>query len=274
MEYLKSICVLAYIVSASAYITFLFAQKDKYSKAGFYSLVISFVLHSFIIVEAFIETGHIPAYNLRGAIMIASWSISLVFIILKFKFELKVLGTLAVPFTCILFLIATQLPETQSPINPSYKSLWVFLHVAAMFAGEGALALACCLSVLYLIQEHAIKNKIHGFFFKRLPSLDVLDSAGNICINAGFTIITIGFVTGLVFAKITWGQFISFDPKEILSAITWLTYAALIHGRFTMGWRGRQSAIMAVIGFLLVIFTFIGVNFLLGGHHGKFTNIG
>ena len=272
MEYLKSICVLSYILSSAAYILYLFVQKEKYSKAGFAALCLSFILHSVLIIKGYHDTGHIPAYSLRGAIMIASWSISFIYIILKFRYELKILGTLSVPFTCILFLIATMLPDIQLIINPSYKSIWVFIHISAMFAGEGAFALACCLSVLYLIQEHAIKqHKIHGFFFKRLPSLEMLDSTCNICINTGFAVITLGFITGLVFAKMTWGQFISFDPKEILSGITWLTYAALIHGRMTMGWRGRKSALMAILGFCLVIFTFIGVNFIFNGHHGEFT---
>ncbi|MCP3922098.1 MAG: cytochrome c biogenesis protein CcsA [Desulfobacterales bacterium] len=271
MEYLKTICVLTYILSSVSYILFLFVQKERYSKIGYYLLCLSFVMHSTVIFIGFHETGHIPAYNLRGAIMIASWSISLVYIVLKFRYELKILGTLSVPLACILFLIATQLPATEQFINPSYKSIWVFIHITAMFAGEGAFALACCCALLFLIQEHAIKNKMHGFFFKRLPSLELLDSTCNTCINVGFAIITLGFITGLVFAKMTWGQFISMDPKEILSAITWLTYAVLIHGRLTMGWKGRKSAIMAIIGFLLIIFTFIGVNFLFNGHHGEFT---
>jgi ABC-type transport system involved in cytochrome c biogenesis permease subunit len=83
--------------------------------------------------------------------------------------------------------------------------------------------------------------------------------------------ISIGLVTGIVYAKAVWGRFWSWDPKEVWSAITWLLYAALLHERLTVGWRGRRAAIMAIIGFVVLLFTFFGVNFLLEGHHGTFT---
>jgi ABC-type transport system involved in cytochrome c biogenesis permease subunit len=83
--------------------------------------------------------------------------------------------------------------------------------------------------------------------------------------------LTIGLITGLVYAKSVWGRFWSWDPKEIWSGITWLIYAALLHERLAVGWRGRKAAIMAIIGFAVLLFTFFGVNFLLKGHHGVFT---
>ncbi|HSO17956.1 MAG TPA: cytochrome c biogenesis protein CcsA, partial [Desulfosarcina sp.] len=87
----------------------------------------------------------------------------------------------------------------------------------------------------------------------------------------GFTMVTIGLITGVVYAKAVWGRFWSWDPKEVWSAITWLFYAALLHERLTVGWRGRRAAFMAIIGFGVLLFTFFGVNFLLQGHHGTFT---
>jgi cytochrome c-type biogenesis protein CcsB len=101
--------------------------------------------------------------------------------------------------------------------------------------------------------------------------LDLLDTTAYACIVVGFSMITIGLITGVVYAKAVWGRFWSWDPKEVWSAITWLFYAALLHERLTVGWRGRRSAIMAIIGFGVLLFTFLGVNFLLQGHHGTFT---
>ena len=87
----------------------------------------------------------------------------------------------------------------------------------------------------------------------------------------GFSMLTLGLITGLVYAKTFWGRFWSWDPKEVWSAITWIFYAVLLHERITVGWRGRKSAIMAIIGFGVLLFTFLGVNLLLEGHHGGFT---
>jgi cytochrome c-type biogenesis protein CcsB len=139
--------------------------------------------------------------------------------------------------------------------------------------GEASFALACGVGFLYLVQEHTIKSKTHGFFFKRLPSLELLDTTGYACIVTGFTMLTLGLITGFIYAKSVWGRFWSWDPKEVWSGITWLLYAALLHQRLTVGWRGRRAAIMAIIGFAVILFTFFGVNFLLQGHHGGFTKL-
>jgi ABC-type transport system involved in cytochrome c biogenesis permease subunit len=82
---------------------------------------------------------------------------------------------------------------------------------------------------------------------------------------------TLGLIMGVVYAKTIWGRFWSWDPKEVWSGISWLLYAAMIHMRLSVGWQGRRSAIMAIIGFAAVLFTFLGVNLLLSGHHGEFT---
>ena len=117
-------------------------------------------------------------------------------------------------------------------------------------------------------------NKDFPFILKLLPGsyvLERLDNTGYVCVIIGFTMLTIGLITGIVYAKSIWGRFWSWDPKEVWSAITWLLYAALLHGRISVGWRGRKAAILSIIGFGVLLFTFFGVNFLLQGHHGEFT---
>ena len=140
-----------------------------------------------------------------------------------------------------------------------------------LFAGDAAFALACGLGILYLIQEKAIKSRQPGFFFRRLPSLDLLDTAGYAAIVAGFSLMSVGLVSGFIFAKTVWGRFFAWDPKEVWSCITWIVYAVLIHARLAFGWRGRKAAILSIIGFAVLLFTFFGVNFFLEGHHGEFT---
>ena len=159
----------------------------------------------------------------------------------------------------------SQVPNIPSPEQSIFKNFWLISHVIAVFIGNSAFALACGIGILYLFQEYGIKSKNPGFFFKRLPSLEMLDAAG-------FTLLTFGLITGFVYAKTIWGRFWSWDPKEVWSGITWLFYAALLHERLTVGWRGRKAAVMAIIGFAILLFTFLGVNLFLKGHHGAFTS--
>jgi len=98
-----------------------------------------------------------------------------------------------------------------------------------------------------------------------------LDSSGYAGIVVGFTALTLGLITGFVYAKSVWGRFWSWDPKEVWAGVMWLFYAALLHERLTVGWRGRKAAIMSISGFGVLLFTFLGVNFLLEGHHEPFT---
>jgi cytochrome c-type biogenesis protein CcsB len=120
---------------------------------------------------------------------------------------------------------------------------------------------------MYLLQERELKSKRFGYFFTRLPSLDSLDQLNSHCLATGFVLLTLGIITGSIWARQAWGAYWQWDPKETWSLITWFLYAAQIHQRFSAGWRGKRAAIMAVIGFTAVLFTLWGVTFLLGGVH-------
>jgi cytochrome c-type biogenesis protein CcsB len=271
MEIVTIIFILLYMLSAAGYFAYLFLQKDFLQKTGFFILLAGFLLHTAIIVFGFIKTGHFPASNLRETLIVAAWAIAGVFSIVQYKFNLKILGVFAAPLIAILVIAASLLQGGPVETTNIFKSFWLISHIIIIFIGEASFALACVVGILYLIQEHAIKIKIQGFFYKRLPSLELLDITGYACIVVGFTMLTIGLITGLVYAKSVWGRFWSWDPKEVWSGITWLIYAALLHERLIVGWRGKKAAIMAIIGFAVLLFTFFGVNFLLKGHHGVFT---
>ena len=265
------ITILFYMLSAAAYFAYLFLQKDFLQKAGYTLMLIGFLLHSVSIGYMFIKTGRIPAQNLYETLSLSGWAVAGVFLAFQYKFNLKILGIYAAPLATLILIISSLLPREPVQVNDLFKSYWLVIHILTIFIGEASFALACGLGILYLIQEHAIKTKTHGFFFKRLPSLEQIDTTGYACIVVGFTMLSIGLITGFVYAKLVWGRFWGWDPKEVWSGITWLLYAILLHERLAIGWRGRRSAIMAIIGFAVLLFTFLGVNFLLKGHHWEFT---
>jgi len=238
---------------------------------AYHAMLVGFAVHTFLIGYEFFRIGYLPAQNLHQTLLIAGWSLAGVYLLLKYRYRLNILGVFAAPLTTAIVIFAFWVPSVAVAPTPLFKSLWLVVHIIIIFLAEAALALACGTGILYLIQENAIKTKTRGFFFNRLPSLDLLDTAGYACIVMGFSMITIGLITGVIYAKAIWGRFWSWDPKEVWSLITWLFYAALLHERLTVGWRGKRAAIMAIIGFGVLLFTFLGVNFLLQGHHGTFT---
>ena len=139
--------------------------------------------------------------------------------------------------------------------------------------GDGLFAIMFLVAIMYLIQEHQIKNKRLGSFYSRLPSLATLDGLNYTALIYGFTMLTVGMITGSMYAQYAFGTYWQWDPKEVWSLITWLGYAVLLHQRLTVGWRGRRAAIMAIFCFSVLIFTFLGVSLIHGGYH-SFNSLG
>jgi cytochrome c-type biogenesis protein CcsB len=167
----------------------------------------------------------------------------------------------------VLIILASLFPKEILPVAPVLNSFWLPIHVTLAFIGDAMFALAFAAGVMYLIQERQIKSKKIGPFYYRLPALKVLDDLSYRCLTLGFPLLTLGIITGSVWAESAWGSYWSWDAKETWSLITWFLYAALLHGRLTVGWRGRRAAIFAIVGFAVLVFTFLGVNLLLSGLH-------
>ena len=134
---------------------------------------------------------------------------------------------------------------------------------AAVFAAM--FAVASCVSLVYLLQERQVKSKRRGLF-RRLPSLEALDDLNYRCVAWGFALFTVGIVTGSLLAKAMWGTFWSWEPVQILSVLAWLLYAVLLQTR-SVGVRGRRAATLTIVGFALLIVSFLSLN--LGLPHGR-----
>lgn len=271
MEPIFISATIAYLLSCVFYFGYLFVQKPRFQRIGIGLMMAGFCLHTISLVACGIRAGNFPVNNLHETLSVTGWSVTAVFLAFHYRYKLKILGIFAAPLIAVIMIAAYQMPKPVAQNPQLFKSWWLVAHIVTIFIGNAAFALACGLGILYLLQENAIKKKTRGFFFSRLPALDLLDTTGYACIVVGFAMTTIGLITGVVYAKAIWGRFWSWDPKEVWSAITWLFYAALLHERLTVGWRGKRAALMAIIGFGALIFTFLGVNFLLEGHHGTFT---
>ncbi len=265
------ITTVLYFISMAGYLLFLFNQKKIYQKTSFCLISTSVALHFISMMIYIMVTRHAPIQNLSQSLSVAAFSLGCMFLFFQYKFDLKILGVFASVLLFAIMLAVLVIPDAPVENNYILKGFWFYAHILMVFTGDAALALAGGVGILYLLQEKGIKTKSPGFFFKRLPSLDLLDNVGYTCLTTGFALFTIGLVTGFIYAKTVWGRFWSWDPKEVFSVGNWLVYAVLLHLRMYSGWRGRKSAIVTIIGFLIILFTFLGVNILLGGHHQAFT---
>ncbi len=114
--------------------------------------------------------------------------------------------------------------------------------------------------VTYLVQERLLKAKRLNVLVRKLPSLDVLDDLNQRCIYFGFPLLTLGMITGVLLNRFIMNVYFIWDPKQTFTLVTWVFYLAMLHGRLTIGWRAKKAAYLAVIGFVGVVFTFVGVS--------------
>jgi cytochrome c-type biogenesis protein CcsB len=153
------------------------------------------------------------------------------------------------------------------PLSPMLSSYWLPIHTSFAFVGNAIFFAGFLVSIVYLLIEKGIKRKKMREISGRFPSLETLDHINYKCMSFGFPFLTLGIITGSLWAELAWGSYWNWDPKETWSLITWIVYAVVIHNRLAIGWRGRRTAYMMIAGFVSVLITFIGVSFFLGGLH-------
>jgi cytochrome c-type biogenesis protein CcsB len=263
---------LFYLVGALAYLHFVSTLNERSAKLGRMFLLIGAVLHGAGFVARYFAAGYTPITSLFESLTFFAFAIVVIFLAFEIRYHLRVLGAFVAPLAFAFGIFAAFLPGEVKVLAPALDSYWLPVHVLLLFFGNAVFAVAFGAAIMYLLMEKELKRKRIGAIFKRLPSLGVLDEINYRCLTIGFPLLTLGIITGSIWAEYAWGSYWSWDPKEVWSLITWLLYAALLHGRLTVGWRGRKAAILAIAGFCAVLFTFLGVNLLLPGLH-TYTNL-
>ncbi|MEA3363740.1 MAG: c-type cytochrome biogenesis protein CcsB [Thermodesulfobacteriota bacterium] len=267
MSLLFSITTLIYLITSILYLAAMVSQRQQASRVGRWVLLVGVVLHATCFAVRHSTAGGTPVTSLHESLSFFAWCLILLFLLLDLRFRLSVMGAFAVPLAFLLMVASGLSPDVVVQLNPVLKS-WLFpVHITFAFLGNAAFALSFGAGVMYLIQNRMLKSKRFTGIYQLLPSLDVLDKVNYTCLSIGFPLMTLGIISGAFWANTAWGTYWRWDPKETWALITWFLYAALLHGRLTIGWRGRKAAIFSIIAFMFLLFTFLGVNLLLDGYH-------
>jgi cytochrome c-type biogenesis protein CcsB len=273
---LFNITMVSYMVSTCIFFAFLASRSKVVGIAGTYTALFGFLVQTAAIGMRWKESyeqghGHAPLSNLFESVVFFSWTIILIFLLIDFKYKYRAVGFFVVPFA--LFGMAWAqlgLDSGIEPLVPALQSNWLMYHVITCFLGYAAFAVACGISIMYLLREKLERgngNAPAGGMLSMFPSIKILDDLNYRAIMIGFPLLTLGIVTGAAWANYAWGTYWSWDPKETWSLIVWFVYAAFLHARITRGWVGRRAAILSVIGFAATIFCYLGVNLFLSGLH-------
>jgi len=265
------ITTFVYFLCMVLYFSFLFFRNSRFAKIITAVVLTGLAFNTAGLGLRWYESykigfGHIPLSNMYESLVSLSWTIVLLYLVIELRYKVKTLGVLVFPIVSIAMAYASLSPDVNTeiqPLIPALQSNWLTYHVMTCFVGYAAFAVSFGTSIVYLVKSGKTASGKEEF----LPDLKTLDEIIYKTIAIGFLLLGIGIITGAVWANYAWGSYWSWDPKETWSLITWFIYAAFIHARLTRGWRGKRAAIISIAGFCCVLFTFLGVNYLLAGLH-------
>jgi cytochrome c-type biogenesis protein CcsB len=275
-----------------------FNKKSFLIKFGQANTILANVLVFFILCSRWIVAGYFPLSNLYESLLFLTWILLTVYLYIELKTNSRLIGAILIPITLLIngFANLTLSPEMQksSPLVPALQSNWLMLHVSMMLLSYGTLIMGSLLSILFLVisknkevdlqfaqnSSLPLSNVMLEYYDKKsissttniselgkLKLLQSLDNWSYRIIGLGFPFLTIGIISGGVWANEAWGSYWSWDPKETWALITWLVFATYLHARITKGWEGNRTAILGGLGFFVIWICYLGVNFLGKGLH-------
>ena len=252
----------------------------------------------FILCSRWIVAGYFPLSNLYESLLFLTWLLLTIYLYIETKTKSKLIGSVLIPVALLIsgFANLTLSPEMQkaSPLVPALQSNWLMMHVSMMLLSYGTLIIGSLLCILFLVISRykdvdlkiiddsslPLYNIMLDYYEAKLlsPSSEIselgklkllqsIDNWSYRIIGLGFPFLTIGIISGGVWANEAWGSYWSWDPKETWALITWLVFATYLHARITQGWEGKKTAILGGLGFFVIWICYLGVNFLGKGLH-------
>lgn len=274
MHSLLAVIFFGYCLSAVFYFAFIFNQNPNLTRVGKGILMLTFLLHTaflFLRIKAdhdFMGYWYAPVANIFEHVTSFSWGLTLVYLITESRTGFRALGIIVIPIILLLVGWATKLDQSIVPPPPALQSYWINIHVPMSLGAYGAFTIAFGMAIFYFLKKREEAGASTSGFLSLVPTTIALDKLMYKTVIIGFGFLTALIMLGAVWAEESWGKYWSWDPKETAALITWLVYAVYLHGRFSWGSKKRDTmAILCIVGFLAVIFTYLGVGFLLPGLH-------
>jgi cytochrome c-type biogenesis protein CcsB len=272
-SFILGITTFIYMAATFCYVAYAVFRKNLAAQTGLMVLVVAILANIAGIGLRWFEThqqgiGYVPLSNMYESLVFFALCIATLYLFIELNYKVKIFGTYIVPFAFITMAYAsysTEFGKEIKPLLPALQSNWLVAHVVTCFIGYAAFAVSCGMAIFYLFkyQQSKCKAKESAVF----DLLQTIDDINYKMMIFGFIWLTAGIVTGAIWANSAWGTYWSWDPKETWSLITWFVYALALHAKYTRGWDGSRMSLVSLVGFVSVIFTYYGVNFLLSGLH-------
>ena len=272
ISFAKPTCLILFETMVIYWITLKYPKLPILKNLSWVGTLSANLILFFILASRWLISGYFPLSNLYESLLFLSWCLLFILKLIESKTNSKIIGAVILPIILLIISFATLvLPkpmQSSSPLVPSLQSNWLMMHVSMMMFSYSILILGSLLSILMLV---LIRTKNSHLTLNSLVTnqnlIINLDNWSYRTIGLGFPLLTIGIISGAVWANEAWGSYWSWDPKETWALITWLIFAAYIHARLSKGWSGEKVAILGSCGFFVVWVCYLGTNFLGQGLH-------
>jgi ABC-type transport system involved in cytochrome c biogenesis permease subunit len=253
-----------------------FARRDVgVGRTATTLLLLGVLSHTFVIGMQTMEVRHVPIANPSRAVATFVWLLTLSYLYLELTTDERAMGVFILPIIVGLQMIPVLSPGVENR-DPVLDSPWFWVHVSSLLFAYASFALAGVLGLTYMLQFKEIKKKHLGYFYTRLPSLQILDRMNSRATVTGWAFLTLGLIVGVVWtfeakelapASSNLQDIGLNDPKVLFAVLTWAVYSFAVLARNTMGWTGRRAAWLSAVGFIIVMLNFVPVSYFVETSH-------
>jgi len=259
---LLCIALSGYVLGTLHYLLNLVHPNRRVAAVGTACTLAGFILHTLALVFRFIEVGRPPFASPYETLSFFAWAIVLAYLVFEFRYQNRMIGAFVLPVAVLAGSGAAALPRRIGELVPKLQGVGLWSHVALAVSGNAIFVLTFCAGLLYLFQERQLKSRRPGPWYFRLPSLELLDQMAIRSVLIGFPLLTLALLSGAAWAEHARGSYYSMRAREVWSVFSWLIFAGLLYARMSAGWRGRKAALLAILGFCFVLFSFLGARLL------------
>jgi ABC-type transport system involved in cytochrome c biogenesis permease subunit len=240
-------------------------------------LIFASLAHTFVIGMQTMSIGQVPVTGPTSAISTFVWLLGLSYLYTELATDERSMGVFILPLVVALQAIPALRPAVEDRA-PVLQGPLFGVHVSSLLFAYASFALACVIGITYVLLFKEIKAKHLGFFYARLPSLQVLDRMNQVAVVVGWIFLTLGIVVGVVWAMQVRGygpgsadprvQAMSLqDPKIFVALVCWFVYSFELFAARRIGWGGRRAAYLSAVGFAIVLLNFVPVSYFLTKSH-------
>jgi ABC-type transport system involved in cytochrome c biogenesis permease subunit len=264
-----------YVAAGVAYAVHFSRRQPGIGRLATTLLMAAALVHTFVIGMQTMEVRHVPFANPSRAISTFVWLLTLSYLYTETTTDERAMGVFILPIVIALQVLPALDPGVERE-DPLLDSPWFWVHVMSLLFAYASFALAGVLGLTYVLQFKEIKKKQLGFFYTRLPSLQVLDVMNSRAVTVGWLFLTLGVIVGFVWATQAraaapdnprLASFGFHDPKILMATLTWMVYSFAVVARRAMGWHGRRAALLSAMGFGIVLLNFVPVSYFVTTSH-------